>query len=263
MQSDFDKDLQAYFTDVEHLREAFNDAVAAPTLTKRLLIIHGVGGVGKSSLLRMFRLHCKSVNVPIALASGDDAKSALDVLVCWAKDLKVGGVKLPSFGKTLERYRAIQAKIDEQARKARDTSSRIADIAGKAASKTAEAASGAFVGAAIGSVIPGVGTTIGGVLGSVVGGMGAEALVEWLRGFLTKPDLDLLLNSTKKLTAAFLDDIAKAGDKQRIVLLLDTFEQMIGLNNWVRDVAQQLHTNVLFVIAGRALPDWGALGTVG
>ena len=60
-----------------------------------------MGGVGKSSLLRMFRLHCKSVNVPVALASGDEQKSALDVLVRWADDLKADGVALPTFGRTL------------------------------------------------------------------------------------------------------------------------------------------------------------------
>ena len=89
---DQDKELAEFFTDVEHLRSAFKDAVAAPTLTKRLLVIHGVGGVGKSSLLRMFRLHCKSVNVPVALASGDEAKSAFDILARWTDDLKADGV---------------------------------------------------------------------------------------------------------------------------------------------------------------------------
>jgi putative ribosome biogenesis GTPase RsgA len=72
MQNDFDRELQNYFTDVEHLRELFRQWLVAPTLSKRMLVIHGVGGVGKSSLLRMFRLHCKSVGVPVALASGDE-----------------------------------------------------------------------------------------------------------------------------------------------------------------------------------------------
>jgi ABC-type transport system involved in cytochrome c biogenesis ATPase subunit len=57
--SEHDRELQSYFTDVEHLREMFKQWLAAPTLPKRMLVIHGVGGVGKSSLLRMFRLHCK------------------------------------------------------------------------------------------------------------------------------------------------------------------------------------------------------------
>jgi len=257
MQNDFDRELQNYFTDVDHLREMFKQWLAAPALPKRLLIVHGVGGVGKSSLLRMFRLHCKSVGVPVALASGDEQKSALEVLTRWADDLKADGVALPEFGKTHEHYRAIQAKVDTQAKKAQDARGRAADIAGKAASKTAEAAGGALAGAAIGSVIPGIGTAIGGALGGVLGGMGAEALVDWLRGFLTKPDIDLLLDPAKKLTADFLADLQKAADRRRIVLMLDTFEQMTALEDWAREVAQQLPANVLLVIAGRALPNWG------
>ena len=260
MSSDLDQDLQSYFTDVEHLRDIYKSLVAAQTLTKRLLVIHGVGGVGKSSLLRMFRLHCKSVNVPVALASGDEAKSALDVLARWTDGLKVDDAAFAAFGKTLEHYRAIQAKVDEQAKKAQDARGRAADIAGKAASKRAEAAVGALAGAAIGSVIPGIGTAIGGALGGalggVLGGMGVDALVDWLRGFLPKPDIDLLLDPAKKLTDDFLADIASAANKRRMVLMLDTFEQMTALDDWVRDVAQRLPANVLFVIAGRALPNW-------
>lgn len=251
---DQDKELAEFFTDVEHLREAFKNAVAAPTLTKRLFVIHGVGGVGKSSLLRMFRLHCKSVNVPIALASGDEAKSAFDILARWTEDLKVDRVSFPAFSKTYQHYREIQVKVEVQAKKA---GGRTADIASKAASKTAEAAGGALAGAAIGSVIPGIGTTIGGALGGVVGGMGAEALTDWLRGFLKQPDIDLLLDPAKKLTDDFLGDMKKASTKRRIVLMLDTFEQMTALDDWTRDVAQRLPVNVLFVIAGRALPNWG------
>jgi len=251
---DQDKELAEFFTDVEHLRGAFKDAVAAPVLTKRLFVIHGVGGVGKSSLLRMFRLHCKGADVPVALASGDEAKSAFDILARWTDDLKADGVAFSAFSKTFAHYREIQAKVDAQAKKA---GGRAADIAGKAASKTAEAAGGAFAGAAIGSLIPGVGTAIGGALGGVLGGMGAEALTDWLRGFLKQPDIDLLLDPAKKLTSDFLNDITTATDKRRIVLLLDTFEQMTALEDWAREVAQRLNPNVLFVISGRALPNWG------
>jgi len=236
---DQDKELAEFFTDVEHLRDAFKHSVAAQTLPKRLLVIHGVGGVGKSSLLRMFRLHCKSVNAPVALASGDEAKSAVDVLRDWTDDLKADGVALPSFAKAFEHYRAIQAKVENEAGK-------IAGQAVKGAAKTMiETAA---------STIPGVGPLIG-----KLGGMGAEALVDWLRGFLTKPDIDLLLDPAKKLTDDFLADVAPAADKRRIVLMLDTFEQMTALDDWARDVAQRLgqgQAQPLLVIAGRALPNW-------
>jgi tetratricopeptide (TPR) repeat protein/uncharacterized membrane protein len=256
MQTDFDNNLQSYFTDMEHLRGAFKKYVSAITLSKRLFVIHGVGGAGKSSLLRMFRIHCRSEKIHVALASGDDAKSVFDIIMHWMNDLKTDGVKFSSLSKTMETYHAIQAKVNDQAIKTQNASRQIADIASKTASKTAETAGGALMGAAIGSIFPGVGTAIGGALGGVLGGMGAEALADWLRGFLTKPDIDLLLDPSQKLTSDFLDDIAKAAEKQRIVLMLDTFEQMTALDDWARDVAQRIHPNVLIVIAGRKLPDW-------
>lgn len=256
MQSDFDNNLQSYFTDMEYLRGMFKEYVVSPSLLKRIIVIHGVGGAGKSSLLRMFRIHCKSEKIPVALASGDDAKSVFDVITRWMDDLKVDGVKFSSLSKTMETYRAIKAKVGDQAKKTQNAGSRIADIASKAASKTAETAGGALLGAAIGSVIPGVGTAIGGALGGVVSGMGADALTDWLRGFLTPPDIDLLLDPEKRLTTDFLADIAKAAEKKRIVLLLDTYEQMTALEDWVGQVGQKLHPNILLVVAGRKLPDW-------
>ena len=109
------------------------------------------------------------------------------------------------------------------------------------------------VGAAIGSVIPGIGTIAG-----ALGGMGAEALVDWLRGQgFAKPDIDLLLDPAKKLTDDFLADIERVAPKRRLVLMLDTFEQLSTLEDWARDLAQRLHPNVLLVIAGRAMPNWG------
>jgi tetratricopeptide (TPR) repeat protein len=248
--SNHDRELQTYFTDVEHLRELFKQWLAAPTLPKRMLVIHGVGGVGKSSLLRMFRLHCKSVGVPVALASGDEQKSALDVLTRWADDLKADGVALPEFGKTFQQYRAIQAKVENEATK----------VAGKLAKGAA-----ATVVETVASTIPGIGPLVG-----KLGGMGAEALVDWLRGFLSKPDIDLLLDPAKKLTADFLADLEKVASKRRIVLMLDTFEQMTVLDDWAREVAQgvgqisnlpvgqtsNLSYGALLVIAGRALPNW-------
>jgi hypothetical protein len=40
--------------------------------------------------------------------------------------------------------------------------------------------------------------------------MSAEALIDWLSGFLKQPDIDLLLNPDKKLTADFLADLGRS-----------------------------------------------------
>lgn len=237
MQADYDQELAQFFTDVEHLREMFKQWLAAPTLPRRMLIIHGVGGVGKSSLLRMFRLHCKSVNVPVALASGDEQKSALDVLTRWAEDLKADGLALQAFGRTLERYRALLTKAENEAAK---TAATLAKGATKTIIETAA------------STVPGLGPLLG-----PLSGMAAEALTDWLfsRGF-KKPDVDLLLDPAGKLTEDFLSDLTQIAEKRRIVLMLDTFEQMTALEEWVRQGAQGLPANVLLVIAGRAVPNW-------
>ena|SRR5579859_2062498 len=94
---DHDAALAQFFTDFDRLRALFNQLIAAPKLTKRILVIHGIGGVGKSSLLRIFRLHCKSKHTPVALASGDATKSGVDVLGSWTSELGVDGVTLLSF----------------------------------------------------------------------------------------------------------------------------------------------------------------------
>jgi hypothetical protein len=236
MQGDFDRELQSYFTDVDYLRELFKRWLAAPALPRRMLVIHGVGGVGKSSLLRMFRLHCKGIGVPVALASGDEQKSALEVLTRWADDLKTDGVALPTFTKALRHYRTLLGTVESKAAK-------MAKNLAKDVAKT--------VIETVTSTIPGIGPLVG-----KLGVMSAEALIDWLSGFLKQPDIDLLLNPDKKLTADFLADLGKVADRRRIVLMLDTFEQMTALEDWAREVAQQLPANVLLVIAGRALPNW-------
>jgi tetratricopeptide (TPR) repeat protein len=241
--------LEAYFTDVEHLREAFRQLVSAPALPKRLLVLHGVGGAGKSSLLRMFRIYARRANIPIALASGDEVKSVVDILSSWSDDLQATGVRLPTTTKTLARYRSVQTTVERQVQKA-------STVAGKLAVKTAEGVAGSFAGAAIGSAFPVLGTIAGATVGALVG-TGGEALSDWLSTFLKRPDIELVLDPTRQLTSAFLADLATAAAQQRVVLLLDTFEQISALEDWARDLAQRLNPNVLLVIAGRALPGWG------
>ena len=235
--------LEDYFTDVEHLRELFRTLAAAETLPRRILVIHGVGGVGKSSLLRMFRLHCRRSGVPAAFASGDDARSAPDVLGSWAAQLKAAGVRLATLERTLAEYRALQAQVEEHARKTRETSQQAVSTLGKAAARTAAEA---LIGA-----IPVVGPVLSGL-----GGSGAEAMVDWLQGFLSRGEVDLLLDPSARLTAAALADLAQAAARRRLVLMLDTFEQISALEDWTRDLARQLHPNILLVVSGRAVPVW-------
>jgi len=226
-----DADLEAFFTDVEHLRDVFHELVTAPTLPKRLLVIHGVG---KSTLLRMYRLYCKRQGIPVALVSGEETPSPVAVLANWASDLREDHLACPTFQPTLTQYYAVQAKVESQAREA--------DLSMvKAAAKLGQVA--VEIGA---STIPAVGPVAGAFAEA-----GAGALVDWLRGFLSRPEVDLYRDPVPRLTRDFVKDLVPIAEKRRPVLMLDTYEQMAGFDDWVRELVQQLPPNVLMVIAGR------------
>ncbi len=152
--------LEAYFTNVEQMRAEFDRFLIAPILSRRLLIIHGVGGVGKSSLLRMFRLQSRTKHVPVALSLGDEAKSSVDILSDWAKDLIAQDIELSTFTQILNEYQNIQKKVEERAK----FEGKLQGERGKAAIKMAVQATSSIAGS-----IPIVGLPLSIVLVLVTG----------------------------------------------------------------------------------------------
>lgn len=249
-----DTELEQFFTDAEHAKQVFGDLVNNISLPKNLILIHGIGAIGKSSLLKMYRLHCKKIHIPIALTSCEDAKSEVSILSNWVNDLKADGIELKKFEGTIRHYRSIVSRVDEQKLKELEKHGKAADFAGKVAVKATEATTGAAIGAFVGSVVPGFGTVVGALAGAIIG-TSAEEFRDFLKSFLSKSDIDLYIDP-KKLTDDFLSDIAQVAQKRRIVLILDTFEQIKTLSGWLCDIGRHLPENMVLVIAGRAIPEW-------
>src|ERR1700694_5335194 len=109
-----------------------------------------------------------------------------DLLAELQADLNHGGITLPTFQKTLNYYLAIQAKVEAEAKKGHPAASQIAGTMGKTVANTAITRAP--------SAIPVVGPLVGAVASE-----SAEAFVDWLRNFLTKPDMDLYFDPTKRL----------------------------------------------------------------
>jgi tetratricopeptide (TPR) repeat protein len=236
-------DLEKFYTDAEHVRQIFERMITSQSLSKYVLVIHGIGGVGKSTLLKMYMLTCHKRHISVALAAGEENPSPVDVLAKWADDLTHNEVSLPAFQKTLNHYHAIQAKVEEEAKKSSKAASQFAGKMGKAAAK-------ATVGIAL-SFIPIVGPIAG-----ALGGESTEAFVDWLRGFLSKPDVELYLDPKGRLDNDFLHDLSRLSSQQRIVLMADTYEQMTAMDAWMRELTRRLPENVLLVISGRKVPEW-------
>src|SRR5436190_1003303 len=80
-------DLEKFYTNSEHARQVFEQLITAPNLPKRILVIHGLGGVGKSTLLKMYALTCQKHHIPEALVASEEARSPVAILAEWEADL--------------------------------------------------------------------------------------------------------------------------------------------------------------------------------
>jgi hypothetical protein len=203
-----EEELEQFFTNREEVRRYFEQLIHSEEIAKRLMVIHGVGAVGKSTLLLWYRLYCHKHRVPVALVFGEEAPSVDIVLGDWARDLHSSDVTLKTFAALVERYHAIDERIKVQ--RANDSAT---DVAG-------------------------------------------ESATAWLQGFLSPEDLSFYGDPSAQLTDAFLADLAEVTAHQRLVLVIDTFEQMTTLSDWVRDLARRLPKNLILVIAGQACPEW-------
>lgn len=256
-----DDDLAKYFTNVKTILDEFANWIAFTQPAKRVLVIRGVGGVGKSSLLQMFRLRCRSKGIPVALSSGDEAKSVLEILFGvteaaknsgWAHDLQAEGVRLPTLMKSYKYYRSLEDRIRQQATNAAQAPGR-----GQAFTELVRSL-GDTVGSAFGgTAIPLIGAPVGGAVGRALGNVGAEAYIDWLAKFLSGEEVDFIMQAGRRFATDFLRDLQQVGRVQRVVLLLDTYEQLSSpLGDWTQHLAKHLPENILLVIAGRKVPDW-------
>ena len=109
--TDEDSNWTQFYTDTDQALEALEHLITAASLPKRLLVIHGLGGVGKSTLLKMYSLLCRKHRIPAAIVASEETPSPVDVLEDWAQDLSRSNVTLPVFQKTLKHFRAIQARV--------------------------------------------------------------------------------------------------------------------------------------------------------
>ncbi len=235
-----DADIERFFTDNEYPLRVFDELVSTTPPFKRILVIYGIGSVGKSTLLIMYHLFCLRHQIAIGIARGEETRSAMDVLSSWANDLKGNDISLPTFQKSMSHYLMLQSEVENTVKEM------------SPAAKVGKQAAGSVVRAAA-SIIPIP------IVNSLVGELGAsavEAISNRIQSTLSGPDLEFFLDPTERVTNDFLNDLSQAATRHHIVLMIDTFEQMTKLDDWVRKLTKRLPESVLIVIAGREIPQW-------
>ena len=109
------KRMKKSFVDYKQLMPLFKECLLTPRLPKRLMLIYGVGGSGKTTYLYMFENIAKDQGIPIAYVSGrgiGGIRSTVDILREWAIGLGKHNIILPIFDKTPKKYDSIRSRVE-------------------------------------------------------------------------------------------------------------------------------------------------------
>ncbi len=237
------------FTGREAELELFRRLLEASPPEHALLHLYGVGGVGKSSLLRQLRRLCAERGCPSALVDMQVNFGVVDVLRGLRDQLTGPRQEFAEFDKALELYNDVKSKLQE--------------------------AVGSLAHGVISGLREGVPLGLGAL---AVDAIGEEQVKSWLYRHLPRANAELYLRGDSILTerlVAGVNAIAErlsredasearggrgvggAGGAQgglRVVLFLDTYEQASqAQDDWLRDtlLESELSDRVLLVLAGR------------
>ncbi|MEU3558232.1 tetratricopeptide repeat protein [Streptomyces fragilis] len=219
-----------------------------------LFHVRGVGGVGKSKLLRQWRETARQAGAVTAAVDENDVHGILSAMTAVAGQLSDATRPWKAFDRAVEQYRREQ-----------DAAAEPVDLDGAAddgPTPASRAISRAVLGGAS-TVLPG-----GGLIATMVDpdvvAEGVDQVRERVRGRRTRgrgPELDAV---SREFVSA-LDSLCQ--ERPWVVLFLDTWEQTgRHLDAWLRTMLRDgfgpLPVNVMFVLAGRDCldeHDWSGL----
>ncbi|HWM39413.1 MAG TPA: hypothetical protein VNS49_20080, partial [Streptomyces sp.] len=220
-----------------------------------LFHVHGLGGVGKTTLLRHWE-HLARERGAVTARVGDEVHSAVEAMEAVSGQLDRQGWPLKKFTKQVGAYRRRRHEL-ETAPEVSATAHVPMDDA-HTPTTSASSAVVAQLGLAGLGLIPGLGT-VAGVLDAQQAALGTEKLRAMLSSrFRNHEDLQLVLSPLEVLTPVFLDELSEVAERNTwVVLFFDTFERTGPLlDTWLRDITLEsrygtLPVNVQTVLCGQ------------
>jgi tetratricopeptide (TPR) repeat protein len=268
----------------EKLINEVAEAIAKPDHSPVMFNIWGIGGVGKSTLLRKFqeglvdRIQGKQIDFA-AITFDDNYATPLDVMVALHKDLPeipflkrdvlakdVFSEKYKTYQETLANLKNAPVKGKEQVEsnqldRVKQLTKLVAN-AGIWAGKTA--ASGGVVNPMTEIAVSMTTAAVGNVLDLTIDGAASalslkdKLMDELLLKHEATKDAEvreLMLDPLPKLTQAFVESLVNHAHKTPVVLVLDTYEKAVDFDTWLRQIFLKnkalKNTQLRVVTAGR------------
>ncbi|AMW14047.1 hypothetical protein A4E84_33895 [Streptomyces qaidamensis] len=225
--------------------------------------VHGIAGVGKTSLLRQW-VAIADEHGAAAVHLADPVHSAVEAMAAISERLSRHELPMKRFDKRLAHY---QQRLHEAQQALRAQPPQEESIGEQSPPPSLPRTIAAQVGLAGLGMVPVVGALAGAVDAAQVV-EGAHRLSSAVGGRLRSPDdVRLLLDPVGVLTPVFLADLAELAERRPwVVLFIDVYERTgPALDAWLRDIAftdvhGALAANVQIVLAGQGRLDtrfWG------
>lgn len=213
-----------------------------------ILLVHGVGGVGKTWLLNQWEHEVREKKY--AGARVDEEQPSVErILKKFRDDFVKQGFKFKEFDKSSQKFRQLKSEAEKALHEWEEKREEgIAKTAGRVTGKSAVVLAKLFTPSREALEFLGGGEKVEQVFAE-----GFGYLRKWCK---SKEDLEFLENPLLHLTRHFIHDLNRIAGKQRIILFFDTYEYLAPYcDEWLRNVflkGDLCDSNqIMFVFAGR------------
>ena len=224
----------------------FRDLLRQENPEYLILLVHGLGGVGKTWLLNQWKTLAQEQQLPLACVN-EEQLSVEQVLKKLRDDLAQEGWDFADFDKSYRKFRELKSEAERALSQWEDTREQgLAMTAGRVTGKSVAVIARLFTPSR--EALEFVGGS------EKVEQAFAEGFGYLRKHFKNKEDLEFLEDPLRHLTRSFVADLNRIGKHTRVALFFDTYEYLAPFcDAWLCKtlLGEELSDQIMLVFAGR------------